>query len=376
MARIYVYELLDPGIYIRGRAALVELFKRWTGSPSEERLFEVTPAGMIYFADHGELWRESEQRRALPETAEDALKQAERFLNDVRDRFRSDEGKAVRQALQECPVPDGLFRMDAVAVLHPVLGLIDHWLCRFGVQVSAFPWTRSPTLAAPPLDAALAAGGVDDEHREEDPFHHIDFQNPLRVQDALFEVRIGSKWLGTDRYRIIGYNQRWRPVKASGRITTELLPPQEDEHAAHDEEPVTPEEAQPELIYQLDADSQRFLAPYYLTPSGHHFGFQPASMYSMVLNAIQRDGEQGTDLFLAITGGGKKRAFSVHWSCWRPDTLVEEGITYLGEGLKAPKGLSPAVYNVIADVIDNETGQTKRHQQTVYAQQSTLSAVA
>ena len=370
MQRIYVHELLDPDVYVRGRSALVELFKRWTGSPSEERLFQVTQAGMIYFADHSELWRDSEERRALPETADDALKQAERFLDDIRTRFNAKESEVIRKALEECPVPSGTLRIDAVAVLHPRLGLVDHWLCRFAINVNAFPWER----AKKPHVHAHEEGEGEHEHDQQadqptavDPLEHLDRTKPLRVHDALIEVRIGSKWPGTDRYRIIGYNQRWRPIRSKGRVSTELLPPTHEElEESHDQAGVHQGEA-PILVYVLDADSQRFLAPYYLTPSGHHFGFHSASRYSIVLNVLQIDGPAETELFLNVAGGGKKRDFEAHWSYWRPDTIATEGFVYLGQGVKAPKGLPPAVYNIITDVIDKQTGQTKRHQQMVYA---------
>lgn len=124
---------------------------------------------------------------------------------------------------------------------------------------------------------------------------------------------------------------------------------------------------EPELVYVLDADSQRYLAPYYAGLSGHHITLAPASEYSMVLNALQRDGAISTDLFLDIDGGHRQQDFEVHWSYWRPDTLVEDGIVYVGRGRQMPKSLPPAVYNIIADVIDKNTGQTKRHQQMVFA---------
>lgn len=360
MQRIYVHELLEPEVYLRGRPFLIKLFQPWIGPMTEQRVLQVTPAGMLYFADHGELWRDSEERRALPETAEDALKEAERFLAGICKDFQAAGSEDIRNALKECPVPANRVRIDAVALLHPQLGLIDHWLCRFAIQVGAFPWTRE-------------RHHDDEEEVEEYPFHHTDRSKPLRVHDALIEVRIGSK--RADGYRIIGFNLRWRPIKTKGIKATELFPPDADESEDHDHVG-TSDEQEPLLVYVLDADSQRYLAPYYLTPSGHHFGFQPASEYSLVLNAIQRDGQQRTDLFLDIAGGHPKREFVVHWSYWRPDTLVADGVTYVGVGPILPGGLAPAVYNVIADVIDKKTSQTKRHQQMVYARLSEAEAMS
>ena len=368
MLKVFVHELLEPEVYIRGRSALVELFKAWTGSPSEQRFFEVTPAGMIHFADHGELWRESEMPRSLPETPEQAFHAAERFLLDVRNMYHGNGMKrlpdpgSIQKVLQVCPIPEHFKQVDAVAVLHPRLGLVDHWLCRFSIEVEAFPWR-----AAPPSHHHDDEHG--DHHHPHNDADHPPHSRYLPVHDALIEVRIGARWPGTDRYRVIAYNQRWRPVKKKGRKRTGLYPipePATDhghEHkAAHEADHV-----EPVLVYVLDADSQRYLAPYYLGMSGHHITLSPASEYSMVLNTIQRDGPVSTDLFLDIAGGHRKHEFDVHWSYWRPDMLVEEGIVYMGRGRRMPKSLPHAVYNIIADVIDKVTGQTKRHQQMVFA---------
>ncbi|MEI2422176.1 hypothetical protein V6O07_17990, partial [Arthrospira platensis SPKY2] len=72
MGMVCIHELSDPEVYRRGRGELIALFKQWTGIPSETRHFSVSPAGMVYYADHGELWRDSEIPRALPETPEQA----------------------------------------------------------------------------------------------------------------------------------------------------------------------------------------------------------------------------------------------------------------------------------------------------------------
>ena len=188
------------------------------------------------------------------------------------------------------------------------------------------------------------------------------------------EVRIG------DSARIIGYVGRWRAL--SGEILRVPMT-QSASNTAEDGASAPP----PRLTYALEGDGipQYYLAPYHLTENGDDLALTSASQYSLIVNLVQEDTEDGTELTAFVSGGSGDYAFS--WATYSFDDVLDVGIKDLGPG--RARSLSneveggPAVSSinvslaarvVLLNVKDRATGAFKHHQEQIFSRPPEASA--
>lgn len=325
---IRVYQLINPGLYSSNKSILSELIFPSIIMDGKVRVFNVTYSGRISFSDNDALW--SKKRKTLASNSDLATKAALEFINVVNQRFKHQRqipGKIKLPA--PFPIASVLTKLDALAVPNKINGDIDHWLCRFGVELF-----------------------FDDGKEILDRGIKKKVFEKAAVFGAKIDIRIGENNV------IVGLNSSWLPIKIDSGIKRPLLPfPSINE---------TEKKPEPRIAYKLDNNSQKFLAPYYLISGDDTPEFIPASDYSIMAEIMQQNTEHGTDLLALIAGGNDKNKFTINWAGWNHSSLFEEGIMQLGKG-QLIKNLSPGVYNIILDIKDDITKQIHRFQKTIYA---------
>lgn len=308
--QVKVYPLLDPSHYLDNQELLATILFPDIRENRGKKFFSVSPSGFISFSDYNELWNENVQRRKLSTNADEASEAAICFIEQAHANFMDKSNQTLNEKLVALPFPSFSSLPEVVPVPHPYEPVIDHWLCRFEADICCSECTGC-----------------------------------IPVHGALCEVRVG------DAHKVIGLNIRWRPV-ISGGFDTTLLPYEVSKKKGR-------RNKIPDLVYVLDSENQKFLAPFYLTINNGYPSFSPASEYSIVADIFQWNTSSGANLYASVNGGNMQKKFSFRWAMNRVDKLLDEGLKMLSTS-SILRNIPFGVYNISLDVCDTINGQTKR----------------
>jgi hypothetical protein len=184
----------------------------------------------------------------------------------------------------------------------------------------------------------------------------------------MLEIRIGSAG------SVIGFWLRWRcyssdepvsriPLPAGYKVAGQESTMPEIPAASPIDPPTMPlkpniSPSDPSVLFSLvylladDNARQTILAPFYKFAQDDSAVFYPASTYSIIVNINQSSSDNGMSLSVDVSGGFKN--YKYRWADWRPDSVVEKGLTDLGDGKAVEIG--PGVHNVILRLEDVLSG--------------------
>ncbi|MBA2611326.1 MAG: hypothetical protein H0U95_05090 [Bacteroidetes bacterium] len=323
--KIRVYELIDVSSLVKNEELIRGVFFEILKVPQLRTGYEfsISPiSGWINFANNNELYSTFRLKSLLPNDPKDAERHALNFIKHV-NHFFADNTKFAKSGL---PIPfPSVYLVDSTLIFqkngYPNL---DHWLVRFGMK--------------------LGTGTTSSE-----------------VYGAALEIRIGNN-SNKDFSQIIGFSLRWTPLKRS--FPDDQIPFVDD----HQEEEVTHhnehEEEELLIMYKLPGESipQNFLAPYYVSPKGHHLEFTPAvKLYAITARIFEVNKETGKDLYPDVKGGSGD--FIYEWAYWIQGDFNATVTTVDGDFVSLPIG----VYNVALNIIDRKTAVFTQTQSTVYS---------
>lgn len=332
-SRLACHALAPPGALAREADAVAGLVRAALGvaDPVRHTVDVSAWSGWIRYVDQALLW--GERPAELP-PRDQAQRLAEEWLRTFAKQV-TPGGRQLPESIAALAICPANFRpMELVAVARPDGGF-DHWLYR------AEPQLR------------LGRG-----------------QPLVPVIGSALDVRVG------DGGRIVSFTARWRAT-TGGQVTSPRSPARPPtlqsghDHAAgghHDAEP------SPELAYILDGEvaPQAYLAPYYLTNTGHALSVASACPMSLTIDLVGRNVDDGTELVALIAGG------SGDYRCeWGLTPLADPfELERLGEGRRGESigdlGTSKVVvpvgaYLVLLEAHDRVTGAVKHAQRHVYA---------
>jgi hypothetical protein len=254
------------------------------------------------------------------------------------------EDKYVKSGLSPIiPQFDWITFKDIYLVPHHSKPNIDHWLCRFLVEIP---------------DAS---------------------QNKIPVIGSNIDIRIGNN------FKVVGFESFWRPTLFDFigmpllDVDHENYDLQREEHNHEDEDA---KDKTLKLVYLLEGSQnpQNVLTPYYLKQDGHSSYFFPASNLSLEINFFQEFVEENiVNVHANVLGGSGD--YSFHWSYynitedeWKGSSIISLGNGKIVRSYNPEKNISTSsmiqmkegVYNVILSVGDNQTGVVKQKQVMIY----------
>jgi hypothetical protein len=271
---------------------------------STEVVFEVNPiSGYVSYRHTKKLYREEKRKNlALPRTKEDATQAAKTFLSERYEVFITNrllqqtfadaltKGKPLIYPFSMIPPPQWLKHAGTYLVRNDKHDQPDHWLCKFQVEI-----------------------GTADGKK-------------LAVLSSSLDVRLGesANGGGAQRYEVIGFQSRWRPIYDHYRVEQFLPDTGEPDHEPAEEQSAGPAGHvhldELTLLSYLLADEnvpQFNLLPYEATVSGeHHLSVLPASKDSVwvELNVRKVTGKYKVQALL-LGGSGNYEAC---WGFWDP----------------------------------------------------------
>jgi len=323
---IRIYRLLDSQVLIANAPTIAKEVFKMASLDAGERTFRVSAGGILSFAHHGQLGRNT-SGTDLPRTPGEAVGAANDFLRRAGNVVG--RSPALRSAGITSLLPAEV-RPLQVKLVANAAGVADHWLCRFNI------WVQTGISG---LSAQLYGGMI------------------------VLRIGVGGE--------VIGCTVRWRPCVSDEPVSMILNAAFDiqtlSSFSAVDPPAATPIQkieagipneratASPVLVYLLGDDhvAQSFLTPFYVSGDEDELEFSPASTYSMLAQIDAVYAPEGFKASAVVMGGSGN--FDYRWASWSP-TNFRRGVQERGSSKDID--IEGGAHNLILRVGDRATGQT------------------